>query len=163
MQTTWVIAADTYRARIFEVSPDQKLTEVEDMYNPDGRMAGRDETSDAYGRFSQGKGNPTRQSDRGNPAGVGHRMPSNTVDPQESMQEHHVELFSKEVDRYLDKAREEHRVDKLCVIAEPKFLGLMRRNMSPELKQMVLEEFSNDVSGMKTHQVEEFLRNHHHH
>jgi protein required for attachment to host cells len=163
MQTTWVVAADTYRARIFEISPDQKLKEVEDMVNPDGRMSDRDEISDAYGKFAQGKGGATGDAERKNPGGVGHRMPASTAYPQESMLEHHLELFSKEVDRYLDKAREEHRVDKLCVIAAPKFLGMIRRNMSPEVKRMVQEEIPNEVAGMKTHQVEEFLRKHHHH
>jgi protein required for attachment to host cells len=158
MQTTWVIAADANRARIFEVTQDDKLQEIEDMYNPEGRMSDRDEISDAYGNFRQGKGAPTRPAELAGSPGVGHRMPGNTADPKESMLEHHLDLFSKEVDRYLDKARTEHRFEKLRVFADPKFLGMMRRNMSKEVQKMVEEEVPKEISGLTNHQVEEYLR-----
>jgi protein required for attachment to host cells len=159
MQTTWVIAADSNRARIFEESPDHKLQEIEDMYNPEGRQADRDVISDEYGKFAQGKGGATRPAeDHPGARGVGHRMPANTADPQESMHEHHLEQFAKEVSRYLDKARTEHRFDKLRVIADPKFLGMMRRNESKEVQKMVEEEIPKELVGLKSHELEQFLR-----
>lgn len=157
MQTTWIIAADKNRARIFELSEDDKLQEIEDMYNPEGRMADRDEISDAYGRIAHGKSTQVRESDVGS-GGVGHRLPSNTADLGQSMHEHHMDMFSKEVARYLDKARTEHRFEKLRVIADPKFLGMIRQNINKEVQKMVEEEIPKEIAQLKEHEIEQYLK-----
>ena len=54
---TWIIAADSSRARIFEaIEPEQHLREIEDLANPEGRANNRELKSDAQGRY-YGHGN----------------------------------------------------------------------------------------------------------
>ena len=38
MTTTWIIAADASRARILQVAGRERLVEVEDLVNPEGRL-----------------------------------------------------------------------------------------------------------------------------
>ena len=43
MQTTWILAADSSRARIFEVAEkDRRLLEIQDFVNPEARMSERE-------------------------------------------------------------------------------------------------------------------------
>jgi protein required for attachment to host cells len=142
MQTTWVLAADGFRARIFELAADDHLHEVEDMLNPEGRMGDQDINAEPEGRFF-GKGQQGR----------GH-----TAEPDLSPKAKDVEMFSKQVARHLDAARNEHRFDKLRVVAAPRMLGLLRENMSREVQKMVEEEIAKDISGLDDHDVESYLR-----
>ena len=144
MPITWILAADSSRARIFELQDMQDhLQEIEDFTNPAGRMDEKELRSDPYGRFY----------------GQGGRYQANTGEPDQSRQEHAAELFSKRVSEFLDHACSEHRYDKLCLIAYPKFLGLMRSNFSKQVQQRVEEEVSKDISGLEARDIEEYVRN----
>lgn len=145
MQTTWVLAADSSRARIFELSAsDGHLQEIEDMINPEGRMSDQDINAEPKSRFF-GKG----------PMGA-------TGQKTEEPKQHAAELFSKQVAHWLDDARNEHKFDKLCVVAPPHMLGLLRENLSKEVQKMVEEEIPKDIAGMKEHDMEEYLRKYPH-
>lgn len=142
MPTTWIIAADSSRARIFEVGKDnEKLREIEDMINPEGRQDERDIQSDADGQNFSGRG-----------------MQRNTSQPQQTMLEHDIERFCKDVTRYLDKACYEHRFDALCVIAPPKFLGMMREHLGELARKAVTEEIPKDIAWFEPHEIEKYLR-----
>lgn len=146
MQTTWVIAADSSRARIFEMdTSNEKLREIEDMINPEGRQDGREVQSDAEGQNFSGRG-----------------LQRNTSQPQQTPIEHDVELFSKEVSRYIDKACDDKRFDSLCVIAPPKFLGLMRDNLGEQARKAVTEEIPKDIAWFEGRDIEQYVREHLH-
>jgi len=142
MQKTWILTADGSRARIFEaLGSDSKFREVDDFANPQGRLNNRELRTDASGRYS-GKGQ-------------GHH--GHTTLPQVDAVEHETELFCKTLSEYLDKARTEHRYDKLCLIAPPKFMGLMRQTLSKEAQKLVAEEITKDISWFDARDVEEYL------
>jgi len=68
MTTTWIIAADSSRARILQVTDrDEHLEEIEDLLNPEGRVHDRELVSDAHPRFSGhgGVGKPSAHSTGG--------------------------------------------------------------------------------------------------
>jgi protein required for attachment to host cells len=147
MQTTWILAADKSRARIFETHGAQDhLREIEDFVNPAGRAHEDEIRSDNLGRFY----------------GKGEQSQAHTGAPNTDPVEHETELFSKQVSEYLDKARAEHRYDKLCLIAFPKFLGMMRQNLSKEVRQMVEDEVPKDISWLDAHEIEDYVKNHLH-
>lgn len=138
--TTWIVAADSTRARIFEMTPPEKACrEIQDFLNPEGRSQNREINADADGRF-YGHGDQPRAFSAGQ-----------KVTPWE----HKTELFSKEVGRYLDKARAQNRYDQLYVIAPPEFLGLMRQNMTREVQKLVADEIDKNLA---THDVSEIER-----
>lgn len=146
MQTTWVIAADSSRARIFEMSErDEKLHEIEDMVNPEGRQDGREVQLDADGQNFSGRG-----------------LQRNTSQPHQTPIEHDVEMFSKQVSRFIDKACDDKRFDSLCVIAPPKFLGLMRENLGEQARKAVTEEIPKDIAWFEGRDIEQYVREHLH-
>lgn len=153
MQTTWIVAADSSRARIFEVhGPQDHLREIEDFANPAGRSSDSEVSSGNLGRFGGKTGGRAAPYQAG-----GGR--ANTGEPDVGPVEHATDLFSKTVSNYLDKARTEHRYDKLCLIAFPKFLGLMRQNLSKEVRQLVEDEVSKDISGLEAREIEDYVKN----
>jgi len=137
MTTTWIIAADASRARILQVTDRaQQLEEVEDLLNPEGRVHDRELISDAHPRFSGVGGGPG--SDR----------------EETSATEHATELFAKRVGDYLDKARTAHRYDRLHLIAPPKFLGRLRKELGKEVQKLVAEELPKDLSWLNARDIQ---------
>jgi protein required for attachment to host cells len=142
MQTTWILSADASRARIFEVQPgEQHLVEIEDFVNPEGRMQNRDvETHPGGQHFNPGTAQREGNSDESK--GV----------------EHETEMFSKELGRYLDKARNDHRYERLYLIAPPKFLGVLRNSLDKEVQKLVTEELDKDLSWFSERDLERHLK-----
>ena len=133
--TTWIVAADSSRARILQVlDRDRHLQEVDDLVNPEGRMQDRELTTDAHPRRAL--------STREEPSAV----------------EHSVELFSKRVGDYLEKARTDHRYDRLYLVAPPKFLGLLRKEIGKEVEKLVADELPKDLSWFSERELEEYVR-----
>jgi len=137
MKTTWIIAADASRARILQVMDrDGRLAEVEDFVNPDGHAHDRDLVTDAHPRF---RGTSGPASDREEPKAT----------------EHATELFVKQVSEYLDKARNAHRYDRLHLVAPPRFLGQLRKELDKEVQKLVTNELPKDLSGLSTRDLEQ--------
>jgi protein required for attachment to host cells len=143
MPTTWIVAADSSRARVFEIAePERRLHPVEEFDHPQGRAHNRELTSGAQGRYlSQGGGPRAHSATR-----------------QVSAVDHENELFSKTLSRYLDKARSQHRYDKLYLIAPPEFLGLMRENLSKEVRRLTAEEINKDLSWFDARDIERYVK-----
>lgn len=138
---TWIMAADRSRGRLFEIDSDRRLREVREFSNPQGRANNRELVSDADGRFAAKHFGP-----RGDSSGQ-------RVTPVE----HETQLFSKSLARYLDKARSQRRYGKLYLIAPPEFLGLMRRNLSKEVRKVTAEEINKDLSWFDARDIERYV------
>ena len=147
MNTTWILAADGTRARLFETMDGKEVHELQDMLNPHGRDADRDINTDAQGRWHGG----------GRQQGAGH-----SYEPDVVPRKHEEALFSKRIGDFLDKASVEHRYDKLCVIAPPQFMGLLRENMGENARKVIEEEIVKDISWFSEHDVETYVRQHLH-
>lgn len=143
MPTTWIVAADSSRARVFEIAePERRLRPVEEFNHPEGRANNRELTSDAQGRYMSQGGGPRAHS----------------ATRQVSAVDHENELFSKTLSRYLDKARSQHRYRKLYLIAPPEFLGLMRENLSKEVRKLTAEEINKDLSWFEARDIERYIK-----
>jgi protein required for attachment to host cells len=142
MATTWIVAADESRARVLQVArPEKQLTEIEDLLNPQGRLQDRELQTDAEPRFS-GRAGGGPASDREAQGAV----------------EHSVRMFAKEIGRYLDKARVEHRFDELVLVAPPKFLGALRKELDKEVGKLVKQELPKELSGLDVREIEGYLK-----
>ncbi|TMH46732.1 MAG: host attachment protein [Betaproteobacteria bacterium] len=138
MTTTWIIAADASRARILQVTDRaQQLEEVENLLNPEGRVHDRELISDAHPRLSSHSGGGPG-SDR----------------EETSAAEHATELFAKRVGNYLESARTAHRYDRLHLIAPPKFLGRLRKELGKEVQKLVAEELPKDLSWLNARDIQ---------
>jgi len=140
MANTWIVTADSNRARFLQVAGRERLVEIEALLNPEGRLHNREINTDAAGRFP-GK-------DR--PGGHSNDDETRTVD-------HYSELFAKRVGDYLDKARTEHRYDQLVIVAPPKFLGALRKELGKEVGKLVVDEVPKDLSWFNERELERYL------
>jgi protein required for attachment to host cells len=138
MATTWIVAADSSRARVLQVADRERLVEIESFLNPDGRMDERELTTDAHPRF---RGTAGPGSDR----------------QETSAQEHATDLFAKRVGDYLDKARTEHRYDQLVIVAPPKFLGVLRAELGKEVEKLVVNELPKELSSLNERELERYF------
>ena len=135
MANTWIVAADSSRARFLQVAGRERLIEVASLLNPEARMDDRDLITDAHPRF---RGTAGPGSDR----------------QETSAQEHATDLFAKRVGDYLDKARTDHRFDRLHLVAPPRFLGQLRKALGKEVQKLVSEELPKDLSGLSARELE---------
>lgn len=147
--TTWIVAADSSRARFLQVAGREWLVEIENLVNPEGRMDDRELTTGAHPRFSGhgGLGKP----------GAGATSGPGSDRQETSAQQHEVEVFAKQIGDYLDKARTQHRYDELVVVAPPKFLGTLRKKLGKEVEKLVVEELDKDLSWFNARELERYL------
>ena len=141
MTTTWIVAADASRARVLQVADRERLVEIENLVNPEGRLQNREVTSDAAGRFP-GKDRPGGHSS----------------DDETHAVDHLDEVFAKRVGEYLDKARTDHRYDELVLVAPPKFLGMMRKKIGREVEKLIVNELPKDLSWVNARDLERYFK-----
>jgi protein required for attachment to host cells len=139
MTTTWIVSGDSSRARVLQVTGRHRLAEVHDFVNPKGRMDDRELTTDAHPRLRATSGPGSDRQETG-------------------AAEHEIELFAKEIDRFLDKARIDHRYERLFVLAPPKFLGLLRKNLDKEVEKLVRDAIDKDLSWFDAREIDRFLK-----
>jgi len=150
MTTTWIIAADSSRARILQVTDREgHLSDIDDFVNPAARLHERDLTTDAEPRFNGhgGVGKPGSSPTGG---------PGNDREAK-SKADYEIEVFVRQLAEYLDKARMAHRYDRLHVVAPPKFLGRLRVALGKEVAKLVAEELPKDLSALTTRELERRL------
>jgi protein required for attachment to host cells len=150
MATTWIIAADESRARVLQVTGrEQHLTEIEALVNPAGRAQDRELETDAEPRFSGHGG-------LGKPGGSPTSGPGSDREAQGAV-EQSARSFAREVGRYLDKARIDHRYDQLVLVAPPKFLGALRKELHKEVEKLVAEELPKDLAWFNAREIERYF------
>ena len=137
MATTWIVAADASRARILQVADRERLVEIEDLLNPEGRLQDRELTTDANPRLH-------------GPGGLSAREEPSAV-------EHAVEMFSKRIGAYLEKARTDHRYERLMLVAPPKVLGQLRKELGKEVEKLVVDELDKDLSLLSERDLQHYL------
>ncbi|MGO4380255.1 host attachment protein [Pseudoduganella sp. RAF53_2] len=141
MEKTWVVVADSSHARIFRVRDAQhSLEEVEDMANPLGRADNRQIESDANSQFYSPNGQHP------------------TYSPSEDAVEHEVHQFARQLARRLDTAAAQNQYDHLCLIAAPKFLGLLRDSLNHSTRKLVIAESNKNFASFPRPEIEACVR-----
>lgn len=129
-RATWVVAADAGRARIFEVeAEDGHLNELADLLNPEARLQDHEAFSDRRGEVMQGS------------IGVGH-----SLDPHQSHHQHIAEAFAKSLAQRLNSAHDSGEVARIHLLAEPHFLGLLRRELRAATQAAIVQELARDFT-----------------
>jgi protein required for attachment to host cells len=132
MTPTWVLLADEGRARILEWrAPDTDLEEVEELTDAAAHADNADLRRDAYGRRA-GSGT---QAIAGNA----------TASAGEEKLDHEADLFARRVADRLSQAHRQHRFERLRIVAAPRFLGRLRKQLDPEVRQAVEDEIDKDL------------------
>ena len=140
MKSTWILVADSSRARIFTVDTlSSPLEEIDDLTHMESRLRDREITSDLPGR-NRGEG------------GAGGHAFEQATDPKQN----EADSFAHYVAHYLDSARNNNKISRLLIVAEPTFLGLLRKHISEPLRKMVSFELDKNI----TEQSVDIIRKH---
>ena len=141
MSKTWVVAADSGRARIFESLHQQApMVEIDALLHPEARLHDRDMASDApdmsFDSHGQGR------------HGMGHK-----VDPkqQEALR------FAKQVSDALHAGRTERRFDRLYLVAAPAFLGLLRDSLDDATRALIAGEVDKNIAAHSPEDIRQHL------
>ncbi|MDB5796982.1 MAG: host attachment protein [Paucimonas sp.] len=141
---TWILVADGARARLFETDPQdtEHLHEIQDFANSAAEARANELETDNLGRFY----------------GKGERNQAHTAEPHEDPVQHATRKFTHDLGSFLDHACEQHRYEKLFVVAPPKMLGALRQSMKDETRQSVDREIAKDISWLNERDIEAYVK-----
>lgn len=136
--TIWVVVADEAIARILEwPETGDELVPVQELTDPDAHAKGADLRRDAVGRRA-GSG----------PGGTLGTAGHATESAGEDLRHREAEGFAKQVAQHLHAALNEGRFDELRLVAAPRFLGMLRKALSPQVSRVVSDELNKDLVHM---------------
>jgi protein required for attachment to host cells len=139
--TIWVLVADSASARVLEAaSPTALLHEVLQAGHPDSRDRGRDILSDRPGR---GHG----------PVGSGRHGMEPPTDPLEV----EAERFAAELAALLRSHRLDGTYQRLYLVAPPHFLGLLRKALDDDTRNLVIADIDKDLARLKAQEIRTHL------
>lgn len=140
MKLTWILVADSTRARIFTAdTPSSPLEEIEDLSHVEGRLHDREITSDLPGKIKS-------------VGGGGHAFEQPT-DPKK----HEADTFAHRVAQYLEDAHNANRFEQLLIVAAPTFLGLLRNQLSEPIKRLVRFELDKEITRLNAAEIRRHL------
>lgn len=118
-EPTFIVACSGAEARIF--MSERRFgnwNQLEHLANPGATLRDQDRNTDRPGRAFDSFG-------RGRHA----------MSPEESARDHELQTFAGDITQYLSKAHAAGQFRQLVLVAEPTFLGFLRRKLSPSLKR----------------------------
>ena len=142
MTTTWILTANRSSASLFESDwPGKSMRRIQDIPHPQGRMQNKDIDTDKPGRvfdsFGEGR---------------------HSTSPKQEPTEHIAQQFALELAELLNKGRLTNAYDKLVLIAEPKFLGVLRAALDKNTESLVSQTVNKELLDVKEQDLAEYLK-----
>lgn len=130
MGNTWIVVADSARARIFDGGRyGRELNEIEGFAHPESRLHEGDLRTGESGSRQQ------RMA-----------MARSASGPTTPAHDKHTEGFARDIARYLDTARHRGRFDRLIVAAAPAFLGELRDHLDTMTRECISREINKNLT-----------------
>jgi len=140
MNATWILVADSSRAKIFIAETSTSpLEEIEALDHPEGRQHEQLLTSDLPGR------------------NAGSASSRHALDDETPPKQQEAIGFAKKITKRLDEARKDHLYGRLIIVAAPAFLGLLRENINADIKKIVTWELDKNLTNESKDTIREHL------
>jgi protein required for attachment to host cells len=140
MATTWIMIADSTRARLLaREDKEPALQEIADFVCPEGRAKGREAPTDRRASVSVAHGR------------LGHA--GHTIEPRTGDREKAAAAFARELGAALERGRIEGCYGALVLMAPPRFLGALRDALNPHLHALVTGDVDKDLIGADTRTI----------
>jgi len=138
-----VLVADEALARILRWAEERcELVDVEAIADPAAHVKAGDFDRDAAGRRAGSAPQGSRQNTQQ------HRLRGTaSITASAGEQETHLEgqWFARRVGAHLAEALRQKRFDRLRIVAAPRFLGYLRKELDPQVLAIVTDELSKDL------------------
>lgn len=143
---TWYLIADASRARVFQVERgDDEWTEVESFDWETARLPNREIATDGPGSTKRSQASATQRGKR-----------TQKTEPQETEKE----KFARYLIDNLDQAANENAFEALVLVAAPKFLGRLRKRLTPTLEQRLETTLDKDYTQVSEHELPDTMARH---
>lgn len=130
MTNTWILVADSTRARLFEQGPaDKTFGEVACFTNPDGHAPGRRAAEDRLPRVNESVGR------------VRH-----AIEPRTSLRDKSTDHFAHTLAEALAHGHNDHLYDRLVLVAPAHFLGVLRGNLGKLVAGCIVGEIGRNLT-----------------
>ena len=124
---TWIVVADSARARIFSTSrPERGWELVQSLEHPEGRAHTPELVTE---------------------------MPA--LERGELPKERETKVFARQLARRLEASLHGRQFQRLVLVAPPELMGALRRALSPGVRAVVTEEITKDFSQLRQDDLEE--------
>ncbi len=141
MSKTWILVAESSRARFFEQeTPIADLKELPGLSHTESRQHESELTSDKPGHSFDGKG-----------------QGSHALGQKTSPKEAETIAFSKNIVEFVEKERTNGGFEGLVIIAPPDFLGLIRKGLSEATKKLVEGEIAKNLIHQSAEEIKGYL------
>lgn len=141
MTTTWILSANRSSASLFE-RDGKSIRRIQDISHPEGSQQNRETGTDKPGRSFDS-------------VGQGRHAMGTAQEPIE----HIAQQFALHLAELLNKGRLAQAYDKLVLIAEPKFLGLLRAALDKNTAALVLQTISKNLPLLNEEDLANYLDN----
>ena len=131
--TTWVLVADSARARLFEGAHDGTLSEVGCYTNAESRNGARGLTTDRAPTVNESVGSARH-----------------ALEPHTNPRDKAAGVFARSLRDVLDRGRLTNRFDHLVLIAPARFLGALHTAFDKHLRASVVTEIRRDLTQLST-------------
>lgn len=138
--TTLVAVAQRAKARFFLHVPGGGFDEVTDLVHPESRAHGRDLASDRPGRVHESHG-PGRSA----------------MAQEETPKEREASTFAREIAEAIRSRRNANEFDRLVLVAEPGFLGMLREALDDATAKTIHGEVRKDIVERPLAEIKEHL------
>jgi protein required for attachment to host cells len=120
------------------------------MINDAARLRANETESDALGQRSAAK---SRHS-------VGASTPESGYEPKQLPADHQTEIFARDIMHFLRASHQQGRFDKLFLVASPEFLGVLRKQLGAELRDIVALQINKDYTRLQVDELRELIQTH---
>jgi protein required for attachment to host cells len=143
MNTVWILVCDAARARLFEIRNDDPTWHAAGTFD---HAESRSKTSELVGDHSG------QRSSQG--LSVHHNALAPSSSPKEVEKGHFVHTLA----MMLDQAMRSKRFDRWVLVAPPHFLGMLKNELTPELKKHLTLTVDKDLTQAGPRDLAERLR-----
>jgi len=141
MSKIWIVVADEAKARILSTSKStEPLVEIQSLASTEAHDQEQDLVSDKPGRGSNGSG-----------------QGKHAMNEKNAHKEQYALRFAKQLSELLEKNKHSKAYMKLIIVAAPRFLGLLRKELGKGVSELVSLEIDKDLTMMEPQSIREHL------
>jgi protein required for attachment to host cells len=141
MKKTWILAAHRSGAKFYEHTGPGEMALVRAIDHPAGRKQDQEMVSDRLGRKHEGRGGM-----------------QGTANPEVDPTRHEAEGFARTLAAALTEGRNAHAFDQLVLVAEPRFLGLLRAALDAPTAALVAGSVNHELTDAPVADLRAHLR-----